>query len=168
MASDPISDATRPRIAALADLDALEAIETSVFQSDRLSRRSLRYYIGAPTALVLVLDIGGVVAGDAVIAFRRNATRARLYSLAIASPYGGRGYGRLLLSACETAACDRGATVLRLEVREDNLAAIGLYRSAGYEEFGQYLDFYEDGATALRFEKSIAPLGRAGGEPAEG
>jgi hypothetical protein len=45
---------------------------------------------------------------------------------------------------------------MRLEVRPDNAWAIALYERLGYHEFGKYLDYYEDHADALRYEKRLA------------
>ena len=143
------------REATLDDLGSLEALENSVFPGDRLSRRSLRYYIGSDTASFLVLHCAPRILGDAIVAFRRGSRVARLYSLAVHSDLAGRGYGRRLLSACEAVARERERAVLRLEVREDNSAAIRLYETAGFERFGHYQDYYEDGAAALRFVKVI-------------
>ncbi|MBE7220501.1 MAG: GNAT family N-acetyltransferase [Caulobacteraceae bacterium] len=149
------------RDAVVADLDAVEALEDRVFDGDELSRRSLRYYIAAPTARFLVLEEAGALVGDAIVAFRKGARVARLYSVAIHPDHAGRGHGRRLLAASEAAAAERGAKSLRLEVRADNAPAIALYRKAGYAEFGRYDDYYEDGAAALRFEKPLPPTGRA-------
>ena len=143
------------RDAVPADLDAVEALETRVFDQDELSRRSLRYYIATPTARFLVLEEAGAIVGDAIVAFRRNARVARLYSVAVHPDHAGRGYGRRLLAACEGAAAAHGATALRLEVRADNAPAIALYRGRGYAEFGRYDEYYEDGTAALRFEKLL-------------
>jgi ribosomal protein S18 acetylase RimI-like enzyme len=44
---------------------------------------------------------------------------------------------------------------MRLEVREDNARAIGLYEKSGYRLFGRKPGYYADGATALRFEKTL-------------
>lgn len=147
----------QPRIrpAEPGDLDALEALENAVFSADQLSRRSLRYYIGAPNAAFLVLEAEGTIAGDALLSFRRNSTLGRLYSIAVSPGQVGRGFGRLLLAAAEKAVRDRSGRALRLEVRSDNGPAIRLYRQAGYREFGQYPDYYEDGTAALRFEKDL-------------
>ena len=145
----------RIRAAAASDLDAVERLEASVFMSDRLSRRSLRYYIDSPTASFLVIEASGHVAGDAIVAFRRGSSLARIYSIAIHADFAGRGLGRRLLLACEQTAQRRGATAIRLEVRSDNPAAIHLYERGGYVRFGTYPDYYEDGMAALRFGKTI-------------
>jgi hypothetical protein len=42
--------AARLRKAEPADLDALDALEHRVFATDHLSRRSLRHFLGSPTA----------------------------------------------------------------------------------------------------------------------
>ena len=143
------------RRAVASDLDALEQLEDSTFTVDALSRRSLRYYIGTRTASFLVLDREGEVLGDAIVAFRRGSSVARLYSLAVAPGFGGHGFGRQLLVASETAARERGSTVLRLEVRRDNAAAKRLYERAGYRLFGSYEDYYEDGARADRYQRRL-------------
>jgi ribosomal protein S18 acetylase RimI-like enzyme len=48
----------------------------------------------------------------------------------------GRGLGRRLLEAGEALARERGYSILELEVYAHNDAAIALYRSSGFEEFG--------------------------------
>jgi ribosomal protein S18 acetylase RimI-like enzyme len=122
--------AQRIRPATLSDIDALDAIEKAVFAADRISRRSFRALIDRPTAETLVLEAGGEVRGYAMILFRAGAALARLYSLAVAPGEAGKGYGRALLSAAETAAMEHDRILLRLEVREDNEAANALQMPA--------------------------------------
>ena len=50
----------------------------------------------------------------------------------------GRGVGRRLLAALEGAATDLGCERMRLDTGERQLAALGLYRSAGYAEIDAY------------------------------
>ena len=66
------------------------------------------------------------------------------------------GLGRRLLADAEAVAAGRKATVLRLEVREDNLSAIRLYERRGYRLIGSYSRYYADKADALRYEKTLA------------
>jgi ribosomal-protein-alanine N-acetyltransferase len=147
----------------LADLDRLVAIENAAFEGDRLTRRSLRAHLTKPTVSLLVAEaeVGGFaqVIGYALIAFRKESKKARLYSIASDPEYrlgSGRGLGRLLLAACETEAARRGAEALVLEVRADNARAIALYDARGYAKFSTLADYYEDGASALRYEKRLS------------
>lgn len=146
-----MSATTRP--ARESDLDALVAIETSVFADDRMSRRSFRTLIGKPSALILVAERIGRIAGYAALLFRATSRHARLYS--IASAHGEAGIGRPLLAAAEDAARRRGSRSLRLEVREDNGRAMTLYERSGYRRIGLEPGYYADGAAAVRFSKAL-------------
>ena len=149
--------AVRLRRAQSADLDALDALEHRVFATDHLSRRSLRHFLRSPTAAVLVAEHDGDLAGTAIVLFRPRSAVARLYSIAVAPHKGGRGVGPMLLAAAEAQAVERGCGAMRLEVHETNATAIARYRKSGYQEFGRYAGYYEDGGDALRFEKRLAP-----------
>lgn len=143
------------RAARLSDLDAIFALEHAVFSTDRLSRRSLRAFIASPHRPLLVAVSDKSLAGYALVALRKRATAARLYSIAVDPQIGRRGVGRALVAACELYAAAHGRQCMRLEVRCDNAAAIALYERLGFRQFGQYEDYYADGAQALRFEKRI-------------
>ncbi|AXS42642.1 GNAT family N-acetyltransferase/peptidase C39 family protein [Breoghania sp. L-A4] len=149
------------RHATAEDLDALVALEQRCFESDRISRRSFRRFLKVESAVVLIAATESGVAGSAVMLFRSGTALARLYSLAVDPAAQGRGLGAALLEACETAAIEHDRLILRLEVRADNAAACGLYRSRGYRACGQVPDYYEDGMTALRFEKLLHDTGFA-------
>ncbi|TPN76123.1 GNAT family N-acetyltransferase [Mesorhizobium sp. CU2] len=143
------------RKARASDVDDLAAIEKAVFTSDRLSRRSFRQLIERETAKMLVAENDGRVAGYAVVLFRKGSGVARLYSIAVSPFFGRLGIGRQLLDAAEEAAFEHDRLLLRLEVREDNDRAIRIYEQAGYRKIGREPDYYEDGATALRYEKTL-------------
>jgi ribosomal protein S18 acetylase RimI-like enzyme len=147
----------RLRAAEIADLDAILALEARVFATDRMSRRSVRHFLASPTAAVLVAERADAIAGAAVVLFRPNSDVARLYSIAVAPEWAGRGIGPALLAAAEDAAIDRECQFLRLEVHEMNERAIGRYCKAGYREFGRYPNYYQDTGAALRFQKRLAP-----------
>jgi [ribosomal protein S18]-alanine N-acetyltransferase len=147
--------AIRPGIPA--DLPSLAAIENEAFASDRLSQRALARHLRSRTALVLVAAAAaGTVVGYALLLFRREATVARLYSLAVDPAARGRGLARRLIAAAEEAASSRGARVLRLEVGVDNAPAIRLYEELGYRCFARTAGYYEDRADALRYQKPLA------------
>jgi len=142
------------------DLDAVFALECASFRTDRLSRRALRQFLRASHRPLLVARSVGRVIGYVLIAMRVHSKSARIYSLAVDAEVARRGIGRELLHAAERYARAHGRGSLRLEVRYDNSSAINLYQKLGYHNFGHYPGYYADGATALRFEKSLNP--RAG------
>lgn len=143
------------RPARATDIDALAAVENAVFEGDRLSRRSFRRLIGRASAVLLIAAENDGLAGYCLVLFRAANRTARLYSIATAPSSTGSGIGRLLLDAAEEAATQRGCTALRLEVRQDNARAVRLYEQNGYRHIGVKPNYYEDGATALHYEKAL-------------
>jgi len=156
LAHHPASD-IRIRPAEPLDLDALAALEQRVFATDRIARRGFRRFLHSPAAALIIAVHGETLAGYALVLFRAGSGIARLYSIAVAPEAGRRGVGVRLLAAAEEAALGRERGVLRLEVHENNAAAIARYRKSGYAMFGRHFDYYGDHGHALRFEKRLAP-----------
>ena len=142
------------RRAVASDVDRLADIECASFATDRLTRASLARAVTSTASCLLVAVRGGAVVGYALVNFRSNSLKARLFSLA-AAPGTPKGCGRALLQAAEDECRARQRTSLRLEVRETNARAIDLYERSGYRRIGRYDPYYEDGAAALRFEKAF-------------
>jgi ribosomal protein S18 acetylase RimI-like enzyme len=143
------------RTATIDDLDALMALEASVFAADCMARKNLKRFLSVATAEVLIADCDGEILGCAIVSFRAASLLARLYSLAVAQASEGCGVSALLLDAAEAAARARRCTQIRLEVHEDNGRAIACYRKAGYREFGRHVGYYRDLGDALRFRKEL-------------
>lgn len=157
-AATQVTPPVRVRSAQARDLAALVALERQVFDTDQLSRRSLRRFLRAPSAEFLVAEEeAGRLAGTAIMLFRPRSAVARLYSIAVAPHMGGRGVASLLLRAAEDCALRRRCRSVRLEVHETNAAAISRYQKSGYREFARRPRYYEDGGDALRFEKPLIP-----------
>lgn len=148
------------RSARPADVAHLLDIEKRSFTSDRLSPKSLKRFLTQTKARCLVASEGRQVFAYALVLFPPRATHARLYSFAVDPSGRGRGIGKRLLAAAENAAREGGRTLMRLEVRDDNDAALRLYKNAGYAALGRIKGFYEDGAHAVRMEKTVAPPAR--------
>ncbi len=152
--------AAKLRRGRMSDLDALLAIERAVFTTDILSRRSLRHFLAAPGATLLVAESGGKIAGYVLVLYPARARHARLYSIAVAPQSSRRGIGPLLLAAAERAALRRGRRAMRLEVHDRNSRAIARYEKSGYRLFGRHHDYYDNRGDALRFEKPLYPATR--------
>lgn len=152
----PTPDAIQIRPALPGDLAALVELEQSTFSYDRMSPRQLRRHLANPRAVLLLAEAAEGVLASALLFQRSGSATARLYSLATAAAARGRGLGRRLLAAVETAAAARGVQRIRLEVRRDNAAAVGLYEQAGYRRIAALAAYYDDGADAWRYEKNLA------------
>jgi ribosomal-protein-alanine N-acetyltransferase len=149
---------TKLRRGRLTDLDALTALERDFFTSDHvISRRGFRHFIASAKSTLIVAEVTGKIAGCALVNYRHGSKRGRLYTIAVASEFQRRGIARQLLAAAEKSARGHGCRFMRLEVREDDAAAIALYESSGYALFGRRSRYYDGRIDALRFEK---PLGR--------
>jgi putative acetyltransferase len=85
---------------------------------------------------------------------RYDEETAELRRMYVVPSARGRGLSRQLLAAIEDAARSLGYSLLRLETGNRQTAAIGLYRSAGYEPIDRYGPFVDD-ERSLCFEKQL-------------
>ena len=143
------------RPAQLTDLESLVALEKACFSTDRLSRRSFKHWLSAPLTVILVAEKQAQVLGYILIIHHPGTRLARIYSLAVLPELRGQGIARALLISGEQAALAAGHLYLRLEVAIENLPAIKLYESLGFQKFGLHRDYYQDHQDALRYQKRI-------------
>jgi len=154
-----MSDSVQLSPASLQDLPALVALENRTFSEDRISRRQCRWMLKrGHCALITAKSPTQELLGYVLVLFHRGTSLGRIYSLAVDELARGQGLARLLMQAAEQAALEHDCLALRLEVRTDNAAAIRLYQTLGYRQFGLYEDYYEDHTPALRFQKRLLAL----------
>jgi ribosomal-protein-alanine acetyltransferase len=151
------------RRATTADIPALLEIESRCFETDRLTRRNFQYLLKRGNAVCLVEYREDRLAGYGLVLFNAGTSLGRLYSFAVDPDCRRAGVARRLLMAIEQEAYEHECVYLRLEVRRDNAAAIALYKSHGFREFGIYRDYYADHMEALRLEKRLTATGGPGG-----
>lgn len=149
--------------ASRADLTALSELELAAFAGDRISPRSWRRLIVSRSARVTVArgHAEGGVLGASVVLQRARSSVARLYSIAVAPAARGRGLAGRLLGEAIQHTRESGAAVLQLETRADNHAAQHLFLRHGFNPLDRKTAYYEDGADALRYQKSLWDSGRA-------
>lgn len=137
------------------DLDAIMALESAAFESDRLSARGWGRQLRLSPARVAVAEVGGHLVGAGMILLRSDSADARVYSLATHPDWRGRGVGGALLARLEDLALAAGRTGIRLEVKESNASALALYKRAGYGRFGRIDGYYTDGTNAIRLRRTL-------------
>lgn len=143
------------RPALVADIPRLVEIEKACFDTDRLSRRNFRYMLTKGHAATLVAEAEGRIVAYVMVLFHRGTSLARLYSIAVTQAARQTGVGRQLVNAAEEVARAHDCIYMRLEVRADNIPSLRLFERLGYQQFGRYLNYYEDQADAMRLEKRL-------------
>ena len=146
------------RLANEKDLQALQAIEVTCFDADRLSQRRFKHWIRVDHGILMVCQEKDDVIAYGLIWCHKGTRLARLYSLAVLPQHRGKNIAEHLLVRLEQAASKRGHISMRLEVSKNNAAAIKLYERLDYRIFDEYTDYYEDHSDALRMEKGIHKL----------
>jgi [ribosomal protein S18]-alanine N-acetyltransferase len=132
----------------------MAALHASAFADSRAwDADEIATLIAGPGGFV-VSRPGGFVVGRSI------AGEAELITIAVSPAARRKGTGRDLLAAFEAEAAARGAETAFLEVAADNLAALGLYRSAGWQETGRRPGYYTrpgQSADAVTMAKPLAP-----------
>ncbi|MDO6527561.1 GNAT family N-acetyltransferase/peptidase C39 family protein [Motilimonas sp. 1_MG-2023] len=141
------------------DLASLNQLELAAFPGDRISARQMKRFITSPLAYFLVVEIEQQIAGYGLVLFNRGTQLARLYSVAVASTFRGQNLAYKMVQQCEQEAIARGFITLRLEVRNDNIAAKNLYQKMGYKVLKTLVHYYDDLADGLRMHKRLDPPG---------
>ena len=110
-------------------------------------------------SIFLVLEYQSVLIGYGLVLMNSGTSLARLYSICVLEKFQGHGLASGLIKELELRASrDEDCIYLRLEVKENNKGAIRLYEKLGYIKFTEKEDYYDDGKTALCFEKRIRTL----------
>jgi tRNA threonylcarbamoyl adenosine modification protein YeaZ len=112
------------------------------------SEDSLRALLAMPGALALLALSGAQPVG--FILLRQAVDEAEIITLAVLPGLRRQGVARRLLGVGLDKMAGRGAPTCFLEVAEDNVAARGLYASAGFVEVGRRTGYYRDAGGGRR------------------
>jgi len=146
------AQATGIRPADAKDLDALVHLEGLCFDYSRIGKRSFQRLLKSASAHLLVVpepETGQLLA-YALLLTRKNSSRWRLYSIAVAPQARGKGFARALLTQCMAMAQQQGASGLSLEVKSDNKSAIALYEDLDFAVVDLLPGYYDDGTDGYR------------------
>ena len=133
-----------------ADLDAILSIEQESFGRP-WSREDFEAELRSERSIFKLLEEGGEICGYFVV--YTVLDEAELADIAVSPAHRGKGFGKLLLREAISTAVN--ATVMFLEVAEDNASAIFLYESFGFEKVGNIKDYYGSGKHAYIMKLNI-------------
>lgn len=129
------------------DIEPVHAIETAVFEVDPWSAEQFWGELAQPTREYVVAEDDGVILGYAGAYLLPPDSDVQ--TIAVSPTAQGRGVGRALLEELIAIAVRHDCTQLLLEVRSDNLSAIGMYERFGFESISRRRDYYASGVDAL-------------------
>ncbi len=113
------------------DENSFDAEQEAAFLEDKTK---------SPNEIEIVAIVDGKVAGTAgigAVGSKDKVKHRAEFGIGILREYWGLGLGRALTQACIQCAREAGYLQLELNVVAENTAALSLYRSLGFEEFGR-------------------------------
>jgi ribosomal-protein-alanine acetyltransferase len=138
------------------NLFRLTEIENQSFGPEAFSKQEIAYLLTDYNAIVLIArwesEIVGFIIGR--IGMDREVWYLHILTLDVLPDYRGKGIGQSLINEIERISREQGVQESRLEVREDNVAALNLYRKLGYGKMG-LLEGYYGNAHGLYLKKVL-------------
>jgi [ribosomal protein S18]-alanine N-acetyltransferase len=148
------------------DLDAVMALEASGFDHGRWSRESWAAELTAADRQVLAYrDADAQLVAVATLQLVDDF--GDLLRVVVAPERRRQGIGRKLLIASILMAQAAGAVRILLEVEEDNVPALSVYRRLGFSPIDRRRDYYGPGLHALVMELPIEARSYSPGSPLE-
>lgn len=141
--------------AQVSDLKEIFKLEQLCFNAEAFTRRQLRYLVSQAQGHFLLVREGNQISSFMVLLGKKNSSSMRLYSIAVAPAFRGRGLARAMLAEAVKRAKADGFHFVNLEVSEINEAAVKLYLDEGFEVFGERRAYYKDGSKALLMRKAV-------------
>jgi ribosomal-protein-alanine N-acetyltransferase len=130
--------------ASIRDLDRLYEIESECFLEEAFSKAQIAQLLKDYNSISLVARVVEDIVGFLIstVYADRKALHGHVLTIEVLPTHRRSGVGKALLDEVENIFRQKGVKSLTLEVREDNVAAIGLYRKLGYEVVGQLKNYY--------------------------
>jgi len=125
-------------------LGKLYEIEKKCFGQEAFTKQQLTYLLTAYNAIGLAARVNSEIAGFAIarVDIGRNTSFGHILTVDIAPAYRRKGIAQKLLHEVETILREKGIKECRLEVRENNVAALNLYQKLGYKKVGKLEKYY--------------------------
>lgn len=124
-----------------ADVPAVAALEKACFRVP-WSAQSFQEEMKNDIAVYFTAWVDGVLAG--YCGFWQVADEGHITNVAVLARFRRRGVGSRLVSEMERYARAGGLTLMTLEVRKSNRAAIGLYEKYGFSVLGERKNYYRE------------------------
>jgi ribosomal-protein-alanine N-acetyltransferase len=142
--------------ASLKDLDRLYEIETESFREEAFSKAQIAQLLRSYNSIGLVARVEGQIVGFVIgdICVDGRVLQGHLCTIEVLPNFRRQGIGEKLLREIETIFRQKRVKACALEVREDNIPAISMYRKLGYDTIGMLKNYYGN-VHGLYLEKTL-------------
>ena len=143
--------------ASLADLDTLHSIEQQCFTKEAWSKKQIAMLLEASDATSLTAKVNGGIVGFVIGLMNQfdDMKIGHVITIDVLPSHRRKGIGLTLLQSIESEFKEAGVRVCYLEVRENNIAAMSMYRKAGYAGIERLENYYSRGGHGVRLEKTL-------------
>jgi ribosomal-protein-alanine N-acetyltransferase len=137
-------------------IDELYELEQQCFQEEAFSKQQISYLLTDYNAMSIAAKINDRIAGFIIgrIDLIRNQPVGHIMTIDVALQFRRKGVGQRLMQETEALFKQKGVKEIRLEVREGNTAAIGLYEKLEYKRISK-LEHYYGEAHGFYFRKTL-------------
>jgi ribosomal-protein-alanine N-acetyltransferase len=127
-------------------LNDLYEIEKKCFEEEAFSKQQIGYLLRDYNTISKVVRKEGKIAGFIIsrIDVMRNESVGHIMTIDVLPEYRRQGIAFRLMLEVEAVLKNRGINECRLEVREGNAAAIGLYKKLGYKKIVVLENYYRN------------------------
>ena len=138
-------------------LDILYEIERTCFKEEAFTKQQISILLADYNSICLIAKEDNQAVGFVIgtIGFERNSLTGHILTIDILPTHQRKNIGTRLLREIESLFKQKSVVACRLEVREDNIAAIILYEKLGYKKMGK-LDNYYGSKHGFYFRKTLA------------
>jgi ribosomal-protein-alanine N-acetyltransferase len=131
------------------DLPVFVSLDKELFPYSPWSTSQYKEEFSSPTRyFVVAVDEAESIIGYAGV-FAPGGTEADVLTVGVIPTHRGKGIARQLMAMITDWAMQQGSIAMMLEVKVDNLEAIGLYESLGYAKLNTRKDYFGAGLDAL-------------------
>lgn len=145
--------------ASITHLDRLFEIEIECFKSEAFTKQQIAQLLKNQNCISLVAKENEKIIGFIIgmIYDENNVLTGHILTVDVSPSHRRKGIGIKLLQELEKIFKDKDAKICRLEVREDNIAALSLYQKLGYRKIGKLHHYYGD-THGILLEKALVQL----------
>lgn len=138
------------------DLPVFVSLDKELFPYSPWSASQYKEEFSSPTRhFVVALDDAQSIVGYAGV-FAPGGAEADVLTVGVTPSHRGKGIARQLMALITDWARLQGSTAMMLEVKVDNLEAIGLYEKLGYKKLNLRKDYFGAGLDALVMRLELA------------